>query len=51
MTEVHLELANKESADATRGKKTLHDVSVEKWLTMGLDLEDQQCICCAIFCV
>ena len=44
MTEVRLELANEESLDAARGKETLHDVSVARWLTMGLDLEEQQCV-------
>jgi hypothetical protein len=44
MTEVWLELTNEETADAARGSETLHDVLAGKWLTMGLDLEDQQSV-------
>jgi hypothetical protein len=41
-TEVRLELANEENEDAVRGRETLHEVSAGKWLTIGLDLEEQQ---------
>jgi hypothetical protein len=44
MTEVRLELANEENEDAARGRETLHEVSTGKWLTIGLDLEEQQCV-------
>jgi hypothetical protein len=44
MTEVWLELANEENENAVRGRETLHEVSAGKWLTVGLDLEEQQCI-------
>jgi hypothetical protein len=44
MSEVRLELANEEALDAVRGKESLHDVSAGKWLTMGLELEEQQCV-------
>ena len=48
MNDVRLELANEESADAARGLQTLHNVSAGKWLTMGLDLEDQQYVICTV---
>jgi hypothetical protein len=42
MTEVQLELANKENADAARGNESSHDISAGKWLSIGLDIEEQQ---------
>ena len=50
MADVRLELANEEAADVTRGKESLHDVSAAKWLVMGLDLEEQQCVIIAFLC-
>ena len=50
MTDVRLELANEEAADISRGKESLHDVSAAKWLVMGLDLEEQQCVIFAFLC-
>jgi hypothetical protein len=49
MTEVRLELANEENEDAARGRETLHEVSAGKWLTIGLDLEEQQYVSLALF--
>jgi hypothetical protein len=42
MAEVRLELANEEDADAARGNESLHDISAGKWLSIGLDIEEQQ---------
>jgi hypothetical protein len=42
MTEVQLELANEENADAAHGNESLHDISAGKWLSIGLDIEEQQ---------
>ena len=50
MTDVRLELANEESADAARGKETLHNISAGKWLVMGLDLEEQQYVSDTVCC-
>jgi hypothetical protein len=40
--EVRLELAKEEADDVRRGNQTIHEISASRWLTMGLDLEEQQ---------
>lgn len=42
LSEVRLELANEEAADATSGIERGHDTTPSKFLVQGLDLEDQQ---------
>jgi hypothetical protein len=42
MAQVRLELAEEELADARSGSDNLHDVSPNKFLQQGLDLEEQQ---------
>jgi hypothetical protein len=51
MTEVRLELATEENADVARGRQSLHEMSAGKWLAIGLDLEEQQCVGYIIHCV
>src|ERR1700733_7110745 len=50
MADVRLELANEEAADVSRGKESLHNVSAAKWLVIGLDLEEQQCVTFTFLC-
>ena len=42
MTDVKLELAKEEEADAGRGVIRSHEVSAGTFLTVGLELEEQQ---------
>lgn len=42
ISEVRLQLAEEEVADAERGKHALHKVSASVFVRMGLELEEQQ---------
>jgi hypothetical protein len=42
VAEVRLELAKEEADDVQRGNQSIHHISASRWLTMGLDLEEQQ---------
>lgn len=42
LADVKLELAKEEAADATRGIIRSHDTSASTFLTVGLELEEQQ---------
>jgi hypothetical protein len=42
MTDVKLELAKEEAAEAARGVIRSHETSVSIFLTVGLELEEQQ---------
>lgn len=42
ISEVRLQLAQEEVADAERGKHAPHKISASVFIRMGLELEDQQ---------
>ena len=42
VAEVRLELAKEEADDVQCGNQSVHHISASRWLTMGLDLEEQQ---------
>ena len=44
VTEVWLELAKEEAADAAQGIERGHDLTPSKFLIQGLELEEQQCV-------
>jgi hypothetical protein len=42
LQDVQLELANKEAADVAQGAVSSHQITLMTFLTMGLDLKEQQ---------
>lgn len=42
--DVKLELAKEEEEDALRGRQVTHEISPSLFLTLGLDLEESQCV-------
>jgi hypothetical protein len=44
MAQLRLELAEEELAEISAGSSPLHDVSLNVFLQLGLDLEEQQCV-------
>ena len=42
MKEIRLRLAKEDQEDISMGKMPLHEVSANEFLTVGIDLEDQQ---------
>ena len=44
MAQLRLELAEEELAEIAAGSSPLHDVSLNVFLQLGLDLEEQQCV-------
>lgn len=46
LADVKLELAREEAANAQSGIQHAHEVTASRFLTMGLDLEEQQYVFC-----
>jgi hypothetical protein len=45
VSEIRLQLAQEEAAEAEKGQRAPHQVSASVFIRMGLELEDQQWVC------